>query len=604
MRISRIQIENFRNFKYLDVAVDINAVIVGENKVGKSNLLHALRLVLDPTMPDSARALRSEDFWDGLDEDAEKRITVAVELSDWEGNHAHEAWLSDYLVSHAPLIAKLTYVFQPKPNLIGRPTKSADFHWFIFGGSRREETLTAALRHAIPLDVLPALRDAESTLANWRGSPLRPLLDHVSANIDRDTLVELAHTVTTAAQNIRDVPQVLNISETINTRLTRMVGPSHAVATELNIAPTDPDSLIRGLRLFIDGGLRSAAEASTGTANLLYITLKQLELEFLVADHSREHTFWAIEEPEAHLHPHLQRLVYRDFLRPRQHLTTGIAGHAASANGTSMTKVLTTHSPHIVSISPVKSLVLLRRSPENGSTEGFSTANLPLANKEVDDLERYLDVTRGEIVFARGVLLVEGEAEQYIVPTVARLLGYDFDELGISVCSVAGTNFAPFCKLLGRHGLNIPFAVLTDSDPLPNGKHLGRVRVHKLFSAADVSPCAGTLDSEEFLKYASECGFFLNSHTLEIDLVNGGQRSAMLETLSALTQSKGCRARVQQWKSGQTPVEPKRFLRDIEAVGKGRFAQRLASYLTDSSYPEYLSQAISYIAKATSGKHA
>jgi putative ATP-dependent endonuclease of OLD family len=54
MRISKIQIQNFRNFSKLDVSLGTHAVIVGENKVGKSNLLHALRLILDPSLSDSA----------------------------------------------------------------------------------------------------------------------------------------------------------------------------------------------------------------------------------------------------------------------------------------------------------------------------------------------------------------------------------------------------------------------------------------------------------------------------------------------------------------------------------------------------------------------
>ncbi len=62
MRISRIQIQNFRNFHDLDIALGEHAVIVGENKIGKSNLLFALRLLLDPSLPDSARQLKEEDF--------------------------------------------------------------------------------------------------------------------------------------------------------------------------------------------------------------------------------------------------------------------------------------------------------------------------------------------------------------------------------------------------------------------------------------------------------------------------------------------------------------------------------------------------------------
>lgn len=88
MRISRIFIGNFRNFKSLDVKLGEHAVVLGENKVGKTNLLFALRLVLDPSLPDSARRLRLEDFWDGLEHplSAEDVIEISVDFRDFAGN--------------------------------------------------------------------------------------------------------------------------------------------------------------------------------------------------------------------------------------------------------------------------------------------------------------------------------------------------------------------------------------------------------------------------------------------------------------------------------------------------------------------------------------
>ncbi len=50
MQIKRIRITNFRNFNEFDVALDGNVVVVGENRIGKSNLLYALRLIFDPTV--------------------------------------------------------------------------------------------------------------------------------------------------------------------------------------------------------------------------------------------------------------------------------------------------------------------------------------------------------------------------------------------------------------------------------------------------------------------------------------------------------------------------------------------------------------------------
>jgi putative ATP-dependent endonuclease of the OLD family len=117
VRIHKIRISNFRNFDSLDLSLDKHAVILGENKIGKSNLLYALRLVLDPSIPDTARQLQEEDFWDGLSRplSAGDRITVSVALKEFEGNENQLAPLADYLVSAEPMIARLTNVLQRVP---------------------------------------------------------------------------------------------------------------------------------------------------------------------------------------------------------------------------------------------------------------------------------------------------------------------------------------------------------------------------------------------------------------------------------------------------------------------------------------------------------
>ena len=80
MKLSRVEIKNFRNFKKLDVNLGDHAVILGENKVGKTNLLFALRLLLDPSLPDSARQLRLDDFWDGLDRPLSQQDVIEISL--------------------------------------------------------------------------------------------------------------------------------------------------------------------------------------------------------------------------------------------------------------------------------------------------------------------------------------------------------------------------------------------------------------------------------------------------------------------------------------------------------------------------------------------
>jgi putative ATP-dependent endonuclease of the OLD family len=115
MRLSRLQIINFRNFQSIDIALSNHAIFVGENKVGKSNLIHAIRLVLDPSLPDSMRQLRIEDFWDGLPKPLSKddRIEISVELTEFDDDPKQLTLLGDHLVSPDPMVARITYVFGP-----------------------------------------------------------------------------------------------------------------------------------------------------------------------------------------------------------------------------------------------------------------------------------------------------------------------------------------------------------------------------------------------------------------------------------------------------------------------------------------------------------
>ena len=82
MRISRVQITNFRNFKSLDVALSEHAVIVGENKIGKSNFIYALRLLLDPMHGDGIvpqRLLRKTFGIAGLLRPLRPRIPIRMQ---------------------------------------------------------------------------------------------------------------------------------------------------------------------------------------------------------------------------------------------------------------------------------------------------------------------------------------------------------------------------------------------------------------------------------------------------------------------------------------------------------------------------------------------
>ena len=587
MRISRIQIQNFRNFKAVDVCLGHSTVIVGENKIGKTNLLHAIRLVLDPSLPDSARQLRDEDFWDGLPRPVarEHKVTVSIDLAEFEADEDQVALLCEHLVEPEPMIARLTYVFQCLESVEGEPTKESDYEFLLYGGDRPEDRLEFNLRRRLPLDLLPALRDAEGDVGNWRRSPLRPLLDGVGGRIDRDELRTLSENISAATEAVAQNGEVRRLVEAINTRVAGMVGSNHSVETALGFSPNDPERLLRALRLFIDGRRREIGAASLGTTNLLYLTLKALGLDQAVVDGQRHHTFLAIEEPEAHLHPHLQRLVYRDFLRSEER-QEGLR---------SVTIILTTHSPHIVSVAPLHSLVLLRKTSDGQSSEGVSTAQLELAAEVVADLERYLDVTRGEMLFAKGVLLVEGDTERFLLPALAKANGIDFDELGITVCSVAGTNFLPYIELLGDRGLRLPVAVLTDGDPTSDGKKRGEARILRLLEAIVAPEDLERRTSVQRLGMARDCGLFVGDHTCEIDLFRSGVHDEIIQTLVDLAPGNAVKTRARDLQADPGSLDSVQLMKDVTAMGKGRFAQHLSTKLTAVGWPDYMRDAVTYV---------
>lgn len=539
LQISRVRIANFRNFAELDIdPFPAPAVIVGENGVGKSNFLFALRLVLDPDLPDSARQLKEEDVHEGaigprgfgLPGGAE--VTVEVEFSGFDDDPEAVAALSGALTHlKRPMRAALTYRFAPQARLElsndndvvesaveDEPDYSPNDYDFRVMKRGDPTTDAARTRRLISLRVLPALRNAEADLDRWNRSPLRTLLENL--DLDPAKLAAVAKDIDDAASKLALDPEIDGLQQRLADRLHDMVGPRLPVEPTVGVTSSRPDSLVRSLRLFMDAArTRSIADASLGAANVLYLGLLMEALAVRRAASAFVVTMMGVEEPEAHLHVGVQRRLFRHLLNTEPAL------------------LLTTHSPHIAAVAPLDSLLLFRAS---GSTTVASTAlKAKLDDREQRDITRYLDVSRAELLFSRMVLLVEGIAEVFLLPAIASAAGFDLDEYGIVILNVAGTDFAPYIRLLSEDGLNIPHAVLTDGDPLRTSKssELGLTRAAELLTDdADRARVTGGVkrligfekdgSSDSALELRrllqDECAakrIFVGDETLEIDLL-------------------------------------------------------------------------------------
>ena len=599
MFLSRVKIDNFRNFHQLDVRLGSTSVIVGENGAGKSNLLYALRLILDPRLWDSSRRLREEDFWDGLNDPVKKGeiVEISIEFQDFKNDSNVFAVLQPYCVK-GPVedTARLTYRYRPKPAIpLNRDLTTEDYEFVVFGGEDDKNRVDHDVRRWIPVEVLPALRDGEGDLDAWRQSPLRPLVERL--NLPDLTLEAVAKGIDQATFQLLSEPDVQKLTDDIQIRLSKMVGTVAKIDPTLGFAPTIPERLTRALRLFGDGtSKRTVGELSLGVDNLLYLLLLTIELERKEETSERATTIVAIEEPEAHLHPHLQRLVFRDYLR----------------RGSPV--LLTTHSPHIASVAPLTSVVLLRDDPAGDGSKATSTLEAGLADQEIADLERYLDATKAEVLFARGVVLVEGLAELFLIPALAENLGKALDQYGITVCSVHGTDFVPYAKLLGPKGLDIPFVILTDRDQFKtrSGKEeSGGLRRVVALAEAIGDPRAASFkqmyDSgqwNDLSEAATKMAVFVGDYTLEVDLFNSGHGQEVVDTLKELGLGNRVSEELQALADldrGLHKSEAQRLLEVIDRRGgKGRVAQRLAEKVDAERFPSYITEAIVKIVEVLS----
>ena len=205
-----------------------------------------------------------------------------------------------------------------------------------------------------------------------------------------------------------------------------------------------------------EGSLKSSpVKRGLGSNNLLFMACELL----LLGDDKDSFPILLIEEPEAHLHPQRQLLLMK-FLQQKADETP--------QDSSQIQIIVTTHSPNLASAIHVENLVLL----QGGKAFSLAPDCTNLEKSDYTFLQRFLDSTKANMFFARGLMIVEGDAENILLPTIASLIGRDFAKNGVSIVNVGGTGLSRFARIYQRRNpfekIEVPVACVTDCDVMPD----------------------------------------------------------------------------------------------------------------------------------------
>jgi putative ATP-dependent endonuclease of the OLD family len=231
--------------------------------------------------------------------------------------------------------------------------------------------------------------------------------------------------------------------------------------------------------------------------------------------------------------------------------------------------------------------VMVPRAPDQ-AVVARAPREFGLSDKQLGHLRRFLDVTKAALLFARGVVLVEGIAEQLLLPVIARRLGRPLPRHGAAVINIGGVAFAPFIELFAPDRLPYRCVVLSDADPP------GKPSADELEGGEPgLSPLAASLRARE----GGNVRVRLAERTLEWDLARAGNWPLLLDALRPINPRVAATLeRELADASAEQRAEP--ILEKVRDV-KGRFAQELADLLDDEQrefrVPGYIQEAIDWV---------
>lgn len=524
MHLSKLIVRNFRNYRAttFNFSDDANTII-GENDSGKSNLLTAIRILLDEKYYYSNKSLKESDFNRSLHDWRGHWIIISVEFSGMSSKESDLEVISSMIEkekldiieeSISALNGEISNdeIETGNLHLIIRPSRPVrqklydashnssdfkqvrnsitiddydfeyrsrskidfsndqfyeelvgDFENFVAADPDKQQDDSALLGTKININdvtkyisvvYIDALRDALRTM-NTPQNPIRKIIKKNEQNISAENLHKVKENIKELNTSITNISQIGDVNKDLNSKLIEILGLIYSPDLSLSSSISDEmTSLSRFLRLKTRNE-EDLEFLGLGHLNMIFIALKIVEFD--ICSKKEVLNIMLLEEPESHIHHHIQKTLFRNL---------GI-----KSTGTQV--IMTTHSQNIAESSDISKMNIVK-SVNNHSIamnpsyklDEFGTEKLEIkAISLTKSIERYLDAKRSPLLFSKGVVLVEGDAEEIMIPSLFRnRFGISLDEIGIGLINIGSTSFEYIASLFGDERIKRRCSIITDMD--------------------------------------------------------------------------------------------------------------------------------------------
>lgn len=463
MFLSKLMIENFRCLGTSESPFVIEfceglTAIVGANDSGKTAVIDALRLALG-TSDQERLWLEDSDF---------RRHTSIIRITCYFNklNPTDKSTFVEYLTYGATPASEPILIINWSAEKTGEIRKGRPYRRIEVqsGKDGVGPALSQEIKFLLQTTYLRPLRDAADALSAGRGSRLAMVLQQTQEIKEGASKCDINTPLKDQKLSVLAIGSLLNdllskqsgvkathskIDETL--KLLSLANDNLKSSIRVDGATAPDETRLRELLEKLDLSLEGEGLHGLGSDNLLFMACELL----LIAQDKEGNKLLLIEEPEAHLHPQRQ-LEVMELLKSE-----------ATSKGIQI--IITTHSPNLSSAISLENLVIIK----DKCAFSLRKPQTKLGESDYGFLERFLDVTKANLFFAHGVMIVEGDAENILIPTLARIIGKDLTKHGVSIVNVGGIGLGRYARILQRNDstngeLNIRTACISDMDIMPD----------------------------------------------------------------------------------------------------------------------------------------